>query len=1040
MELGQTLWNVRLLALKRFVAAALAISFALAPVSTALAQEAGTDTVATDTGATTQTADPTTPPPALSIPGVDSISSNAESDSAASSAGSGSQVASPTDAKSTETTDSSQTTNASTQSLSSSFGGGDPTSPEPSLFTLQNTRPKADGQSGALIQNIAIDVPPGRNGLQPDLSLQYNSQRTEDSIVGYGWTVTIPYIKRLNKTGSQDLYNTQYFTSSIDGELATTSTTTTAFGAKVDDGHFNAYSFVNNVWTMYDKSGTRYTFGASDNAQQNASASSTKIYTWMLQEIRDTNNNYVRYVYAKDSGQIYPLKILYTGNGSTDGVFTVTFATSTRSDAYTNYLPGFKATTNHRISQITAAVNGNVVREYNLSYTTGNNGNRSLLSSVQENGYDANHQNQVSYPAITFGYISSTTAFVWPVAGLGSGAASGHVIADVNGNSINDVTAFVSNGGAPPTLTGTVWQEGNTNSAASVTPPEFWSDTQSGCDAPRPDERGTRFVDVNADGKADVVQSIMVASSTQQLFLNAYSTSTGYSWVAQASTSWNGVLPAFASFNTDSTRTTLGIFGDVNGDGLPDFEQRVDPVSTGAYLGNGSAWTSASSTNFSPALAMPWPTPTGYNSQLVDINSDGLDDWVSSQNGITQVQLNNGTGWDSGPDHTWDLGTTTLYQSPDDATTFYDRGIRFVDINGDGLIDVVRSYQMTQPANNLAPRAEVGTLNWVFLNAGTGWATSTLYTFPTPISQPQVVGGAWSGVVCHNEYANFTGNGQNAQDVLSSITYPQGGTTTIAYSKTAQQGTNNNELPVSLLTVSSITTSDGLGTTYRKDYTYSGGQMYLSQGVRNRKFGGFLTVTETDPNTITKTYYDQGNSVSTSVGEQSDGYGQINHPFRIDVQSAANNQLVKQTFSRWDATSTFVGNTTFVNLARQVTQDYDSAGVTHRDTATDYAYSTSTGNVTTITRYGEVTGNSDGTFSDTGSDKSTETFLYAVSTTTQATGLPYDDTVVDQSSNKVRETRHTYDGLSLGSLTKGNETKTENWISSLDLRLQYQGI
>jgi len=50
--------------------------------------------------------------------------------------------------------------------------------------------------------------------------------------------------------------------------------------------------------------GTRYTFGASDNAQQNASASSTQIYTWMLQEIRDTNNNYVRYVYAKDSGQI----------------------------------------------------------------------------------------------------------------------------------------------------------------------------------------------------------------------------------------------------------------------------------------------------------------------------------------------------------------------------------------------------------------------------------------------------------------------------------------------------------------------------------------------------------------------------------------------------------------------------------------------------------------------------------------------------------------------------------------------------------------
>jgi hypothetical protein len=59
----------------------------------------------------------------------------------------------------------------------------------------------------------------------------------------------------------------------------------------------------------------------------------------MLQEIRDTNNNYVRHVYAKDNGQIYPCKIYYTDNGGTDGVFT-TFATSTtRSDAYTSYKP-----------------------------------------------------------------------------------------------------------------------------------------------------------------------------------------------------------------------------------------------------------------------------------------------------------------------------------------------------------------------------------------------------------------------------------------------------------------------------------------------------------------------------------------------------------------------------------------------------------------------------------------------------------------------------------------------------------------------------
>ena len=52
-------------------------------------------------------------------------------------------------------------------------------------------------------------------------------QRTQDSIVGYGWQLSIPYIQRLNKTGSQNLYSgtTPYYTSSLEGELANINTT-----------------------------------------------------------------------------------------------------------------------------------------------------------------------------------------------------------------------------------------------------------------------------------------------------------------------------------------------------------------------------------------------------------------------------------------------------------------------------------------------------------------------------------------------------------------------------------------------------------------------------------------------------------------------------------------------------------------------------------------------------------------------------------------------------------------------------------------------
>jgi RHS repeat-associated protein len=48
-------------------------------------------------------------------------------------------------------------------------------------------------------------------------------------MVGYGWQLSIPYIQRLNKTGSQNLYgSTPYFTSSLDGELVNGATTTSA--------------------------------------------------------------------------------------------------------------------------------------------------------------------------------------------------------------------------------------------------------------------------------------------------------------------------------------------------------------------------------------------------------------------------------------------------------------------------------------------------------------------------------------------------------------------------------------------------------------------------------------------------------------------------------------------------------------------------------------------------------------------------------------------------------------------------------------------
>ena len=129
-----------------------------------------------------------------------------------------------------------------------------------------------DGRPGALTKSILLDISAGAKRPATDLSLNYNSQETDqDSIVGYGWSRSHPDIEVENKTGSGKgtFGYPQYFVSSIDGELATTTSNNT-FRPRVDDnGSFDLYSFATSTdtWTVYDRNGTEYLYGASDQSR-----------------------------------------------------------------------------------------------------------------------------------------------------------------------------------------------------------------------------------------------------------------------------------------------------------------------------------------------------------------------------------------------------------------------------------------------------------------------------------------------------------------------------------------------------------------------------------------------------------------------------------------------------------------------------------------------------------------------------------------------------------------------------------------------------
>lgn len=212
--------------------------------------------------------------------------------------------------------------------------------------------PNLDEKTGGLEYAYPIIVPPGRNGFSPDLALQYTSQdHRSGSVVGFGWSINTLYIERVNHTRTRNLFSESYYTSSFDGDLATTSDAS-IFKAKVENGSFLSYTFQNNTWTVTDKSGLRYIFGPSSATRLDNPSDSTQIFRWMLQEVRDSNNNYVAYTYTKDYGQIYPATITYTGNGVTDGPFTIQFTTEVRPDTSTSSINGFPVYTRYRISRI----------------------------------------------------------------------------------------------------------------------------------------------------------------------------------------------------------------------------------------------------------------------------------------------------------------------------------------------------------------------------------------------------------------------------------------------------------------------------------------------------------------------------------------------------------------------------------------------------------------------------------------------------------------------------------------------------------------
>ena len=285
-----------------------------------------------------------------------------------------------------------------------------PYDPETFLKGLQGQY-ETDLFTGSATFTYPLWIPPGRNGIQPSLDLRYSSSMNNlSSLVGLGWSLPQSAIYRSTPKGVFKLYTEDDFSAEIFGdynELIVTDAAKQEYAAKTES-EFRKYTFANGSWAMVDTTGTVYTFGSSAAARQADPNDPSRVYKWMLEEVEDTNGNYMTFTYFIDNGQVYPDTIRYTSNGLNPGLYEIRFIRTANANPKTSYRSGFKIGTDYVISEVEiysyATGNAQLLRTYEFGYGTTDYVTNLLESVTTKAG-------TLSLPPIEFDYYPSGPSY-----------------------------------------------------------------------------------------------------------------------------------------------------------------------------------------------------------------------------------------------------------------------------------------------------------------------------------------------------------------------------------------------------------------------------------------------------------------------------------------------------------------------------------------------------------------------------------------------------------------------------------------------------
>ncbi len=936
-----------------------------------------------------------------------------------------------------------------------------------------------DPFTGTLTGSIPIEVPPGRNGVQPNLALNYVSSGG-NGWLGMGWKLEMGTIERQTKWGvlygpsTQEDLDGKVYTIRLNGISADlvklpAPAGSEAYGTKIEGSFLRLKKLTTGGWEVTDTKGTKYTFGKTYRLE-----SGGNIFKWCLEEVRDTDGNFMKVYYTGDQGQGYLDYIDYTGFGAGTGSDAPTnrvkfYLEDTRPDKSTLYTSNFAISTAKRLRSISVwsdLAMTRLVRAYQLTYNQSGSTGSSLLATVQQFGSDAaiNASNGVvtgtnALPPITLAAPEANNSFaqpaVWADYAPAYNLSSHSWSADVNGDGRTDLI-YLS---ASPYKYMVMLSNGN-----GFAPAASWRDYPTGADA-NSSWSSHWVMDADGDGKADIVYLSVAPNRYMVMKSNGSGFDAPVAWADYVAVyAWAQFWPR-----------------DVNGDGRTDlvYLSSTTPRNYMVMLSTGTSFTAPVSWGIYPTGADANNSWTSH--WLIDVNGDGRSDivYLSVAPNRYMVMKSNGSGFDA-PVAWADYVAVYAWAQ------FWPR-----DVNGDGRTDLV--YLSSTTPRNYMVMLSTGTsftapVSWGIYptgaDANNSWTShwlidvngdgrsdivylsvapnrymvmkSTGSNFASPV--------AWADYVAVNNWSQFwpidvTGDGNadlvylsttpnkfmvmasnSTFDFLVSAINGIGGFTRFTYTPTPQLATTQTSLPFPVHVVTAVASCDNwssaagtcLGNNSTTNYLYDGGYF----NFQYRDFRGFQhakVIGPMGPNSeqvAMETWFHQGTGLSNTQDPLSDlQSAQVAYtagrPYKTTVSDAQPPYTVfseRTTIYRADSENQVPWYTPVSDVSTKVDNALKEMKVTYL--YDDY------GNVLQEQHYGETL---------ISGDEKTIDRAISNNTTDWLIGFPTRETIyagLGTAGAKLSESLMSYDGSGscttpngVSIPTKGHLTRVERWLN-----------